>query len=236
MALAQLHREAQIGRETSHPNLIALLAANLNDETPHLVFPYVLGTSARQLLVCEQRIPIAFALWVIRQASEALEVLHRAGYRHGDIQPDNLLISPNWHVTVIDLGLARGADEDANYHQQWLTGTLGYAAPELFLAGSNVAPAADIYSLGATLYEFVTGVRPDQSEANQRWKHERSGPSEGRYVDLKHLCPIASTQLARLTREMLASNPNQRPSLSQLIARLRRLEMFHLADRSRMIA
>lgn len=234
LALAQLQREAELGREIAHPNLIALLAANLNAETPHLVFPYLQAIGANQLLESEGTLPLAYALWVVRQASEAIQAIHRAGYRHGDIQPGNLLISPNWHLTVIDLGLARAADEDANFHQQWLTGTLGYTAPELFTSAPTLGPAADVYSLGATLYELVTGIRPDQSEPGNR-SSDTYG-RDGRFIDIKQLCPIASTELARLTREMLALNPTQRPTLAHLVARLRRLEMFHLPDRGREVA
>jgi eukaryotic-like serine/threonine-protein kinase len=233
MAAALLRREAEIGREVTHPNLIALLAANLNTGTPHLVFPYLRGASARQILESEQQVPISYAVWIVRQASEAVQAIHQAGYRHGDIQPDNLLISPNWHVTVIDLGLARAKGEDANDHQRWLTGTRGYAAPEFIASPASIGPAADVYSLGATLYELVTGLRPDQSElGNQREQPGSDFGGHGRFIDMKQLCPVVGTELARLSREMLAITPGHRPSLVHLIARLRRLEMFHLADRS----
>lgn len=226
MAAALLAREAEVGRKVSHPHLQAILAANLHADPPHLVFPYVHGVTAQQILDEIGPLPLAYSLWVIRQAAEALAVVHEAGYRHGDLQPANLLIGANWHVTVIDLGLARAFQEESSYHQQWLTGTLGYAAPELF-DGRSAHAAADVYSLGVTLYELTTGQHPNETVAQRA----TDLPARRAYRDIKQLCPFASTELARLVREMLSETPQQRPTLTQLVARLRRLEMFHLTDR-----
>ncbi|HIM31974.1 MAG: serine/threonine-protein kinase [Pirellulaceae bacterium] len=231
MVLRQICREAQLAKDVSHPNLSALLAANVQTALPYMVFPYIDGVSVRTLLDRQTQLPIAIALWVVRQASDALQVVHQAGFRHADIKPANLLVANNWHVTLIDLGLAQPLCRDADYHQQWLAGSMGYAAPELFSVGTEVTEKADVYSLGVTLYELITGKRPDASVSSQ-FDAERFSPPDGRFLDLKSACPSASAELSRLVREMLALPAQGRPAICTLISRLRRLEMFHLAERT----
>jgi serine/threonine-protein kinase len=197
-----------------------------------MVFPYIDGVSARTLLDLKSQLPIAIALWIVRQASEAVQVVHQAGFRHADIKPANLLVSNNWHVTLIDLGLAQPLSVESDYHQQWLAGSMGYAPPELFSVGTEITASADVYSLGVTLYELIVGKRPDETTVRPPHDSQRWSPPDGRFLDLKSICPSAGAELARLVREMLALAPQRRPALSTLVSRLRRLEMFHLAERT----
>jgi serine/threonine protein kinase len=223
MARRQLATEAKLGRELAHPNLVALLAADLNAATPYLVFPHVPAISLKSMLAQQQRLPLAFSLWLVRQAFNALSAIHEKGYRHGDMTTANMLVSANWHLTVIDLGLARPLTSPTNFHQQWLAGSVGYSAPEALNSPSAPGASADFYSLGVILYELITGRRPDQNAV---------GP-HGRFIDLKQACPAVNTELARLVRELLAVDPAHRPKASALGSRLHRLEIFHVADREK---
>ncbi len=80
------------------------------------------------LLTPHEKMGVPYALWIARQAAEALDALHTAGYLHGDVKPGNLVLSPEGHVTLIDLGCARRLDDEPALADDSLTGTPGVSA------------------------------------------------------------------------------------------------------------
>ena len=101
------------------------------------------------------------AATIISQAADGLQHAHDLGLIHRDVKPGNLLVTPDGHTKVSDLGLAGWLNEDdPEFISGKIVGTADYLPPEQILSPGTVTPAGDIYSLGCTLYYAVTGKVP----------------------------------------------------------------------------
>lgn len=223
LARACLRREVEVGRCVHHPNLATVLAADEDNVPPYIVQPYYEGISLDAMLTGQSKLALSDTLWIGRQIAEALDALHRAGWMHGDIKPSNILVAPNGHATLIDLGFARRLDQRMLIAgEPILQLTLGYAAPELYLEECQVTPAADFYSLGVCLYEALTGQRlfayqtPDQITR----AHLEEIPTE-----LRQLNPLVPVNTARMIMRLLAKDPTARPAARTVIDELVRAEI-----------
>ncbi|MFN0019151.1 MAG: serine/threonine-protein kinase [Pirellulaceae bacterium] len=229
-AIAMLQREALIGTTVSHPHLAPVLDWQLRGE-PFLVMPLLKGCTLRTLLQHRRREHgcllgggkfLPQSVWLARQVASALSALHWAGWLHGDVKPENVLVSPNGHGTLIDLGLARKLGSRECQGGEVLAGTLAYVSPESFLQSATLTAECDIYSLGVLLYELLTG-QPLFEEADPTrlaLLHLRQAPADIREAALD-VPPV----LARLVMQMLAKEPLRRPTAGEVVERLTRLEI-----------
>jgi serine/threonine protein kinase len=155
-------REAEMLRELRHPRIVELHEFH---ETPSgvfcLVMEYARGETAATRLK-RGRLPIAEAAAVVTQALEGVAFAHARGVVHRDLKPSNLILG-DAGVKVLDFGLAKlyaQAGESGFTASDEIGGTPEYMSPEQAVDFKYVKPAADIYAMGATLYELVTGVTP----------------------------------------------------------------------------
>jgi serine/threonine-protein kinase len=217
-----LRREARAGLALSHPHVVSVLAAQVASPPEFVVMPYLPGSNVDRRLLGGRRLAPETALWIARQAAEGLAALHEHGWVHADVKPANLRVSPQGHVTLLDLGLAHRLDEKLPRGERMARGTPTYMAPEAFSAGA-LTPAADVYGLGATLFELVAGRPPflAPSAARLAEAHRRETPP-----DLASLVATSPAGLARLVRRMMAKDPLRRPrSASELVDPLIDLEL-----------
>lgn len=229
-AVALFRREAELGRTITHRHLISILAAQLAEPPYYLVMPWLEGRTLRRLLNDSATLDLPLALWIARQTAEALAALAAAGWRHGDLKPENLFVSPDAHVTLLDLGLARRADESDPVLDRCVSGTWRYVAPEAIT--STLAPdiRSDIYSLGAVLFEMLTGQQPLAGNSPEAIIRQHR---EGRLPDPRRLAPHLPDGVVRLLRQMLAREPLRRPQTpEELIERLARLEILSFGERA----
>ena len=234
VAVKMMQHEACAGTHVSHPHLVPVLAGQVDRPPHYLVMPCLQGLPLDQFLNGGQVPALPLALWIIRQVAEALSALHGQGWLHNDVKPENIFISPRGHATLIDLGFATRIDDAAEFAQRPLMGTLNYAAPEAFLSTVRVTQQSDIYSLGATLYETLTGRPPFQAgdPAGLEEAHLSQVPMYPR-----RLVPQLPTQVARFVMSMLAKEPLRRPcTASKAADTLRGLEMETLAEHVRGLA
>jgi serine/threonine-protein kinase len=104
---------------------------------------------------------MAITLWIARQVAEALDALHTtARMIHSDVKPANIVVAPDGHATLVDLGFVHTPGESRHWSTRPVYGTLNYLAPEALTSSLAASPQSDIYSLGVTLYEIVAGVLP----------------------------------------------------------------------------
>src|SRR3990172_7643778 len=163
-AIEMQRREAWVGVKTSHPNLLPILAASVQQPPFYCVAPLLKGQSLAQLLEDNQP-ALPFALWIARQVAEALAALYdSAKLIHTDVNPSNILVSPTGHATLIDFGLCQTSDESSRWGVRNLRGTLKYIAPEMLTSALAAGTYSDVYSLGATLYEMLAGQPPFASD------------------------------------------------------------------------
>jgi serine/threonine-protein kinase len=226
-AIRLLRREAEVGRLVNHPHLVAILSAHVERAPYHLVMPFLPGaTLARALATCGP-MRARHALWIARQIAEALAAMHAQGWRHADVKPENIIISPAAHATLIDLGFARRLDGAECRPGAEIVGTFAYAAPEIFSSALRSGGASDIYALGVVLFEMLTGERPfvaGQMQALVTMHLEEPAPPVRRFA------PHLSRRLARSLKRMLAKEPLRRPSAAELVEVLSDLEIDALTE------
>lgn len=160
-AEANFHREIRLQAKLDHPNLVRAHDAGHDGNVYYLVVEFVPGTDLRRLVRNEKKLDMQQAATVIMQAAMALDHAHSQGLIHRDVKPGNLLVTPDGHTKVSDLGLAGFMHEGQNDPRAGkIVGTADYIAPEVFKSPNNVSPVSDIYSLGCTLYYAITGKVP----------------------------------------------------------------------------
>src|SRR5262245_48269632 len=108
-----LRREARAALAVSHPHLVAVRDAHVTRPPYFLVMELLGGETLRRRLRRDYRLDVATALWVTRQTAEALAELHRAGFVHGDVKPDNVRLTSAANAVLIDLGFAHRPGENA---------------------------------------------------------------------------------------------------------------------------
>ena len=223
---ALLRREALVSSQIGHSSLIPVLAANGDAHIPHLILPYLEGITLRRLLDSSQRLPVSYALCVIRQIAAALAGLHSAGWLHGQVRPQHIILSPQGHATLIDLARARRLESSECDATGAIPASPAYSAPETALSRGRLSAADDAYSLGIVLYEALTGQPPFQATSPRELMHSHFHDAP---PDLRELRTDASLEVAELCRRMLAKEPLRRPATSQVVRWLAELEIVELA-------
>ena len=224
-----LAREARAAAEAHHPHLVAVLEAQVACAPQFLVMPWLEGVSLEAHATSRQLLDPPAVLWIARQTAEALDALDRAGWRHGDVKPGNILVSPQGHATLLDLGFARRRDEEFD-GLGLLAGSGHYLAPEHAISAARPDIRSDIYSLGVVLYQLLAGRLPLEGETFEELvaAHKRTAP-----LHLRRAAPHVPPRLADLVRRMLAKDPLRRPqSPAELVAELVRLEIDSFSERA----
>jgi class 3 adenylate cyclase/tetratricopeptide (TPR) repeat protein len=158
----QLEREAQaMARLGDHPNIVSVFDIGEEDGEPYIVSQYMAGGSLDKRLeeAPEHRLPLADALEMADCMAAALEHAHRRGIVHRDLKPSNVWLSEDGIAKLGDFGLAFSADRSRLTRAGAIVGTVSYMAPEQAL-GKKPDACSDLYSLGALLYEMLTGRPP----------------------------------------------------------------------------
>ncbi|MFI9505214.1 serine/threonine-protein kinase [Nocardia sp. NPDC052566] len=162
---ARFLREAEIAARLHHPNLVAVRDRGEEDGRLWIAMQYVNGIDVAELI---RRGPAvldtARAVWIVGEAARGIDAIHRAGLLHRDVKPANILLSEHPggpdRVLVTDFGIARPADDSTTIGDAGgITATLAYAAPEQ-IRGGPLDQRADVYSLGCTLFQMLTGSVP----------------------------------------------------------------------------
>lgn len=223
-AIEMQRRAAWIGRTVSHPNLLPVLSAGVQQPPFFLVSPKLEGRTLEQILKDDGSLTLPAMLWIVRQVAEALAALHEnASMIHADVKPSNIFVSSEGHATLIDLGFAHSPAEDRHWSSRPVVGTLHYIAPEAVTSALTSEPRSDIYSLGVTLYQMLTRKLPfSTDDASQLVRQHREASPEC----VRNLVPDLPKPVASLVHRMLAKNPLRRPeSAGEVAKELTRLEI-----------
>ena len=189
---------------------------------PYAILEYLSGETLHDRIARLERLSTDSALSIARQIAGALVHAHAAGIVHRDIKPANIFLANadgGAMVKVLDFGIAKlsgAASSDApKTAVGFFMGTVLYCPPEQLL-GDAIGPAADVYALGATLYEMIAGRAPFIGEATEiaTAKTTREAPS------LAQWRPDAPADVIALVDAMVAQSPRQRPTMEHVVARL----------------
>jgi serine/threonine-protein kinase len=158
-------REAQAVNRIQHPNIVRIMDMDtLEDGRPYVVMEYLEGTTLRERMVRPPFLEPEEARRVVQKVLDALQAAHDAGFVHRDLKPENIFITKDDRVKLLDFGIAKMMHQPKQSRitqKGAVVGTPMYLAPEQAVdTGSEVGPAADIYSMGVTLYEMYTGKSP----------------------------------------------------------------------------
>ncbi len=164
--LTQLHTEVRMARQVSHPNVCRVYDIDEVDGHTFLSMEYIDGEDVASLLRRVGRFPQDRAIEIARQVCAGLAAAHERGIVHRDFKPANLMLDGTGKVRITDFGLAGVSGESLR------AGTPAYMAPEQ-LAGGDVTPRSDIYSLGLVLYEIFTGQRALEGKNLAELIHKR---------------------------------------------------------------
>lgn len=158
--LKRFLQEARLQARLTHPNVVNIFDLIENDQGIFLVMEYVEGQTAKDMLSGRGKLSPAEALDIAEGVLSGLAFMHQNGMVHRDIKPSNIMVSTAGTVKVTDFGIARLVNEETGLTRfGGGIGTLHYMAPELIKSG-EVSFAIDIYSLGATLFELLSGTPP----------------------------------------------------------------------------
>ncbi|MBM3995348.1 MAG: serine/threonine protein kinase [Planctomycetes bacterium] len=227
VAVKLLQREARCGLAVRHPHLVRILDAHVLTPPHYLVMEHLAGESLRRRMRRDYAVDQASALWVARQIAEALAALHRKGFIHADVKPDNIRLVNVGTAILLDLGYAHRPGENSAFHDQgYLLGTVNYLAPELCGGEPEDDLRSDIFSLGATLFEMLTGQLPYPAGTplETMRRHRSDDP-----MLLTDCLPNAPASLTELIDRMLSRDSADRPSADRLVQDLITCEIASLA-------
>jgi serine/threonine-protein kinase len=155
----RFEREARLAARLSHPNVVRVFDVGESEGRPFIVMEYVEGDTLADELGRHGSLPPARAVELALQICSGLEAAHASGLVHRDVKPRNLLLRPDGGLKIADFGIARAAESTRLTEIGTILGTAAYLAPEQ-AEGLEATPAADLYSVGAVLYELLTGRVP----------------------------------------------------------------------------
>ena len=162
VATTRFLREISFAAKLSHPHILPLHDSGETNGLTYYVMPFVEGESLRARLMREHQLPIRDALRIASEVADALSHAHRRGVFHRDIKPENILLTEG-HALVADFGIARALSEagaDKLTNTGTVVGTVHYMSPEQAFGNDNIDGRSDIYSLGAVLFEMLSGRPP----------------------------------------------------------------------------
>ncbi|MFP5409781.1 MAG: protein kinase domain-containing protein [Gammaproteobacteria bacterium] len=217
-AEARFLREAQSAGRLSHPNIVTIYDVGETDGLAYIAMEYLSGPTLRQL-IDHSRMPLELALDTARQMAEALAFAHAHGVIHRDIKPANVVVTgQRGQIKLTDFGIAHLANSEQTQAGQML-GSPRYMSPEQAM-GREVDGRSDIFSLGAVLYEMLTGryAFDGDSLATIVYRVIHDAP-----MDPAALRPNVPTGLVQLLGRMLNKSPDARPDAQAVVAALHAL-------------
>jgi tetratricopeptide (TPR) repeat protein/archaellum biogenesis ATPase FlaH len=209
-------REARaMGRLGDHPNIITIHDIGEHEGQPYIVIPVMPGGDVVGLIekAPERRLPVEQAIGIAKAVCRGLEFAHSKGIIHRDIKPGNIWLGADGTAKIGDFGLALAADLPRLTQPGMMVGTVTYIPPEQAMGG-KITAKADLYSLGAMLYEMVTGRPP--------FIGDDSVAIIGQHINTPPVAPTwhrgdLPPALETLILQLLEKDPEKRPESAAVV-------------------
>jgi serine/threonine protein kinase len=213
--LARFYVEAEAVARLRHPNLVEIYDLGMANGLPYFVLEYLPGGSLKQLFGQGPQPPRRIAE-LLAALAQGVHVAHLAGIVHRDLKPANVLLAEDGTAKVTDFGLAKRLELPGQTQSGQIIGTPEYMAPEQARGESkSVGPAADIYALGAILYEALTGQPPFRGKGMMETLHKVLGDEP---VPPRQLAPSVPADLETVCLKALRKEPKDRYPTAQEFA------------------
>ncbi|CAN5684374.1 hypothetical protein BH23PLA1_BH23PLA1_18450 [soil metagenome] len=222
-ALARFEREAKVGAQLQHDNLVRIYDEGDAHGLRYLVMEYIEGKNVGQILAEGETLPPAVAARIGRQVALGLHHAHEKGLIHRDVNPMNILVTRDGTAKVTDLGLAidLGDLEDKVTRDGATVGTFDYISPEQARHSRSVDARTDLYSLGCSLYHMISGrvPFPTPSLPEKLYAHQLHDAEP-----LTNLVPGVPPGLDAVIRTLMSKKPEDR--YADALAAAQALELF----------
>jgi serine/threonine protein kinase/tetratricopeptide (TPR) repeat protein len=210
-AIARFQCEARLIARLEHLHILPVYDFDGTHDPPYIVMRYLEGGTVRDVLA-QGPLPLDEVTYLIQQVGSALHYAHRQGIVHRDVKPANVLIDTEGNAFVSDFGIARILDESARRGESLTmtgssVGTPAYMAPEQIQGHSQVNERADIYALGAFLFEMVTGELPFQGPSLIQLLYQHLNDP---VPDPRILRPELPPTLGSVIQQAMAKEPQDR--------------------------
>jgi serine/threonine-protein kinase len=202
----RFRREGRAYARLRHESIVAVHDLVEKDEGLFLVTDLVDGADLARVVMGGGALPPDCAAVVGARVAEALDYVHFSGLLHRDVKPANVMISRDGEVKLMDFGIAKGEGDLSLTRAGMLVGSPSYMAPEV-LAGQEAGPPSDVWALGVSLYELVTGDKPFRGKDAEELF---AAIARGRFRRVRALAPSCPRRLARLVERCLTRRPEAR--------------------------
>ncbi|WP_336209046.1 Stk1 family PASTA domain-containing Ser/Thr kinase [Nonomuraea sp. LPB2021202275-12-8] len=200
--------EAKSVASLSHPNIVHVFDQGTDNDVVYLSMEYVPGKTLRDILRERGRVPSREALEIMIPVLAALGAAHQAGLVHRDVKPENVLMTDDGRVKVVDFGLARAIEATNQTRTGVMIGTIGYMSPEQVTTG-GADVRSDVYAAGIMLFELVTGQQPYDGETPMSVAYRHVHDTVAAPSSVAHdVPPLIDSLVAHAT----ARDPQNRPA------------------------
>ncbi|MEZ6141860.1 MAG: serine/threonine-protein kinase [Zavarzinella sp.] len=212
-ALARFLREINLNKQVNHPHLTRMYEAGAIQNVHYIAMQYVRGKTLKDVITTNGPLPIADAARFFAEVADGLNHAHERGLIHRDIKPSNIMVTPNLHAKILDLGLAMMENEELPDDKTivggegYVVGTMDFIAPEQIGTPTGVDGRADLYALGCTLYYTLTGHPPfpGGTSVEKMKKHLNEYPPL-----ITDLNPTVPVEFAKLVEKIMHKVPEGR--------------------------
>lgn len=194
----RFQREAEVIAALEHPYIVPIYDFGEHDYQPYIVMRYMSGGTLDEKLRASGPLSVSDAVVILERLCAALDAAHARGIIHRDLKPANTLFDRQDEAFLGDFGIVKVVEDTANLTSGSIVGTAAYISPEQVYGDQDVSPRSDIYSLGAMLFEMLTGQRPYTAETPTK-------------VMMKHVLDP--------TPDILEANPNLPEDTAEVIYR-----------------
>src|SRR5882672_1566774 len=205
--VTRFFREAGAAGQIDHPNVIRVIDVGKYEDRYYLVMEYVAGDTLDRVIETERRLPLERATKFIREITSGLAAAHRAGIIHRDVKPGNIIVSPDGKPHLTDFGLARSTEAKKGLTVEGtFLGTPEYASPEQ-VEGKKLDHRTDLYSLGVTYYQLLSGTLPFLGESPMEIAIKRTKEDPR---PLENAYSAADSRSCSIVKKLLNPEPSQR--------------------------
>jgi len=204
--MERLRREALAVAKISHPNVIHVYDFGEENGNVYVAMEYFPSKDFQRVLQEQKQLPLELCIAALKQSLEGLSAAHKQGIFHRDIKPANLLLGENDLVKITDFGLANLTGATGVTIEGSIIGTPRYMSPEQ-ISGTKPSPQSEIFSLGVTFYEILTGISPFDAESYSAVFNKILNHNPPPVQDLRSQIP---QRLSEIVQQMISKDPDAR--------------------------